>query len=393
MRLIFAHDHIFFNYKGILYSNGGLKKEMIERYTSVFEEVTILSRQQKISELNNKLSLASCQNVSFVEIPNFKNLKTYYKILDAKKTISKEIKKCDFVIARLPSSIGSLAIQYAKKYNKPYAVEVVGCAWDAYWNHGSIIGKVLAPYVYFKTRGLVNNSKFALYVTNNFLQRRYPTKGKSISCSNVEIPKTSDAILDKRLQKINNIKSMDILKIGMIGSLTSKYKGFDIAIEAIRLLTANFHKVELHILGAGDCTNWKRYAESLGVLDQVFFHGSLPSGEPVFQWIDNLDIYIQPSRTEGLPRALIEAMSRACPAIGSRVGGISDLLEEKCMHKNEDSKDLANKINNLLVNKEEMLNQAKRNYIISKNYVKEILDYRRTKFLKEFRQSARVHKN
>ena len=57
------------------------------------------------------------------------------------------------------------------------------------------------------------------------------------------------------------------------------------------------------------------------------FAGSLPRAE-VFRRIDACDLFVMPSRTEGLPRALVEAMARAAPAIGSRVGGIADLLED-----------------------------------------------------------------
>lgn len=39
-----------------------------------------------------------------------------------------------------------------------------------------------------------------------------------------------------------------------------------------------------------------------------------------------MDIYVQPSRQEGLPRAMIEAMSRGLPCIGAATGGIPELI-------------------------------------------------------------------
>ena len=47
--------------------------------------------------------------------------------------------------------------------------------------------------------------------------------------------------------------------------------------------------------------------------------------------LDTCDIYVQPSLQEGLPRALIEAMSRGCPCIGARTAGIPELLPEECL--------------------------------------------------------------
>ena len=55
-------------------------------------------------------------------------------------------------------------------------------------------------------------------------------------------------------------------------------------------------------------------------------------------------VYIQPSRIEGLPRALIEAMSRGCACVGSSVGGIPELLNNQYIHEVNDYNSLAVKI-------------------------------------------------
>jgi glycosyltransferase involved in cell wall biosynthesis len=39
------------------------------------------------------------------------------------------------------------------------------------------------------------------------------------------------------------------------------------------------------------------------------------------------DLFVMPSRNEGLPMALLEAMFAECPVVGTRVGGMPDLLE------------------------------------------------------------------
>ena len=62
------------------------------------------------------------------------------------------------------------------------------------------------------------------------------------------------------------------------------------------------------------------------------FNGVLPSGQPVLNWLDDIDIYVQPSFQEGLPRALVEAMSGGRPAFASTTGGIPELLPADCLH-------------------------------------------------------------
>ncbi len=61
-----------------------------------------------------------------------------------------------------------------------------------------------------------------------------------------------------------------------------------------------------------------------------------------------MDLYLQFSKIEGLPRALIEAIARGCPAISSNVGGINELLSMETLVNSGDSLALSNKISRLL---------------------------------------------
>ena len=104
-------------------------------------------------------------------------------------------------------------------------------------------------------------------------------------------------------------------------------------------------------MGNGDSSYLKGLAAKFGVEDRVVFCGGLPH-EKVFSWLDSIDIYIQPSQTEGLPRALIEAESRGLPCLGSRIGGIPELLQESAIFdiKKRPAQNIANIIAKLSKN-------------------------------------------
>ncbi|MEK1831888.1 hypothetical protein AAAC51_32355 [Priestia megaterium] len=210
MKLLFAHDHTFYKYKDNFYSTGGLSKAVLERYTKIFDEVIVVSRHKRIDDFDDKLTLASTERVRFVEIPNFKSIKSQFRIIKAKKIISQEIKECDSLIARLPSSIGSLATSLAEKSGKPYMIEMVACPWDAYWNH-SLKGKVVAPYVYLTTKQRVKAASSVMYVTREFLQKRYPNSKMTIGCSDVALPQLDASILERRLEKLIEYLKMILL--------------------------------------------------------------------------------------------------------------------------------------------------------------------------------------
>ena len=129
--------------------------------------------------------------------------------------------------------------------------------------------------------------------------------------------------------------------------------------------------------------------KKLGVEDNVKFLGFLNRNE-VSLYLKRIDIYIQPSKQEGLPRALVEAMSYACPALGSKVAGIPELLDEKCLFKKGNVSAICNLL--LSFSKEKMKSYAKRNFEMSKLYTLSILESRRDSFIKEFLDYVHLQK-
>lgn len=387
MRILFVHDHPFKRSGVQYYSSGGLPASIWPRYTSVFEHVTVVGRDDGLlTEKDKGYTSSNAENVTFNLLPSLTNLKSLLlgnkKVEQAAKAL---VGNHDGVIARLPSRLGHLFAKEAIKQNKPYAIEVVGCPWDALWNYGGLKGKLFAPYAALELKRLARVSRFALYVTEHFLQSRYPAHKEAVTtfCSNVEIPSVDNAVLTGRLDKISNSTVGEPITFGLIANYSSKYKGIDVAIKALK--TANLPNWQFKVLGSGDASHYKKLAQDLGVEDKVHFVGSLPSGSPVFDWVDSVDIYLQPSLTEGLPRALMEAMSRGAPALASKVGGIPELLEESELIQAGDYKELANKIKILIKDKDLQKKLAKQGFEKSKSYNKELLDMRRTNFWYEFK--------
>lgn len=378
MKVAFFHDAILKkNIKGEYYTSGGLTKEFLSKYLKYFDELVVVTRAEYVTN-TEKFSKSSGDKISFNSIEVINPIKILLN-KEIKRKIEEEVEKADFIIVRLPSFIGNIAASYAKKIKKNYLVELVACPWDALSNYGNIQGKIMAPIMFQLTKYFVKNAPYVIYVSNNFLQKRYPSKGKTIGCSDVNISEIKEEILNKRLNKIENSSGKNY-KLGLIGSLKVNYKGHITAIKAIARLKNP--KIELHFLGAGDTTHWKKIAQKYKVEKQVFFDGTLPGGEPVYNWMDEMDIYLIPSLQEGLPRALVEAMSRACPAIGTKTGGIPELLEDEFIINRKDYKKLAEKIKIFLNNSKIMKDSAIKNFKRSTEFEKELLEEKKDIFYK-----------
>ena len=78
-------------------------------------------------------------------------------------------------------------------------------------------------------------------------------------------------------------------------------------------------------------------------------------------------------------------MSRGCPAIGSDVGGIPELLDDKVIFPSEDTDALAVIIESSFSDKEYLRSQAKRNFKRVMRYQAVHLDQKRQKFLMSFK--------
>ena len=304
-----------------------------ERYLKFYDNMIISTRYKEISEEKGNYSGYKVTNGEKVKVIPIKN---YNKIPDSilkRKKIKKEIEDvlnmCDMAIIRMPSVIGNIACDICRKKNIKYKIEMVACPWGGYSNHKNKYGKVIAPIMFLRTRYNLKKAKEVLYVTEKFLQRRYPTKGKETSCSDVVLGKIDKEVLEIRKAKIDKKDENSIIKLFTIGSLDLKYKGQEYVIKALgKLKKEGINNFKYYLIGNGSYEYLKKIAIKNNVKDEVIFLGTIQHKE-IFEKIDEMDIYIQSSLIEGLPRAILEAMSRACPAIGTNAGGMQELINEK----------------------------------------------------------------
>ena len=112
-------------------------------------------------------------------------------------------------------------------------------------------------------------------------------------------------------------------------------------------------KFVIQILGAGpEEAKLKRLARDIGVTSSVEFVGHVaPDDLP--KYYADADVFVRPSRSEGLGSAFLDAMAAGLPVVGTPVGGIPDFLKEGetgLFCRSEDPADLAQKLAGLMQN-------------------------------------------
>lgn len=376
---------------GKLYFNGNYTPVVWQRFFDIADEVVVLCK------IDNKVYTAEEAEKKFKKIPdtnfnvvfihdlysgvhNFFNMKIRK---ENERILEKEIAKCDGIdIKNLGFVTVDFFLRTVKKYNKRFLYECIGDAWDAMWNHG-IKGKILAPKTFYDQKKIANNADMVLYVTDKFLQKRYPTNSPQIGISDVDIPTDYNDIIKARINRIKNNNGKKII-LGTTAGIDVPYKGQKYVIKAISILKKQgYNDFEYQMVGKGNPQILQQLAKQEHVENSVKFLGP-KSHDGVLDWLSSIDIYIQPSLQEGLPRALVEAMSMGLPAIGARTGGIPELLKEDCIFEKRKYKQLAN-ILKRYNNKDRMIFEAKRNIKFSNTkFCKDESDARRTNFYKQF---------
>jgi len=106
-------------------------------------------------------------------------------------------------------------------------------------------------------------------------------------------------------------------------------KGISLLIEAIARLVDDVPTIRFTLIGDGpDRSRLEALARDLGVAERIRFAGSVGQDD-ILPYYAQADAFVLPSFAEGVPVVLMEAMAMGVPAIGTAVGGTSELIEHE----------------------------------------------------------------
>lgn len=125
---------------------------------------------------------------------------------------------------------------------------------------------------------------------------------------------------------VNHLEIKERYKIVNVASLVMECKQQHLAIDIFMMIADRFPKWDLHFWGRGsDHDLLKEKVEAFGLTDRIFFNGFT---ENPLSELKKSDIFIFPSKFEGFPLALTEAMSVGLPCIGfESCSGVNELIK------------------------------------------------------------------
>ena len=107
-------------------------------------------------------------------------------------------------------------------------------------------------------------------------------------------------------------------------------KGTEILIQALALIHGKYPNAALDVVGHGSAVPaLKRLANEVGVGHQVVFHGKVNHDE-VLRLLQNAHVFCFPSKSEGFPKVVLEALACGLPVVATPVSVLPQLLGNGC---------------------------------------------------------------
>lgn len=393
-------DHWFIKYGQRVGSSHNYSYDYLRRrYLSEFDELTIIGRVRH--ESAGTTTPFSCSHhrmgpgVRLLAVPGWGSLRSFAQ---TRAVVWRGIARADregaTILFVAPGVLASMAA-LGPIQRRCYGVELVGDAQEAFETsaeRGSGSTRVMGYALGGLTRRLVKNATAVAYVSKSALATRYPPNPTAYVTEYSSIHLDQAAFTRPR----NHLKPFgDPVRLLFVGSLERSYKGLDTLLAAMSILMNEsdyglYPRYLLTIAGGGRLlSRYRQEAEDLSLTGVVRFVGRVQAGEPIRHLMRTSDLLVVPSRTEGLPRVILEADALALPVIATAVGGVPELLPKEYLVPPDAPNQLADLISEVTRDG----GRAIRGFAAGRpscamSYRADVLQKRRDKFYAQLREQA-----
>jgi glycosyltransferase involved in cell wall biosynthesis len=148
-------------------------------------------------------------------------------------------------------------------------------------------------------------------------------KDLNLTISNAVVVRNPVNLKDKTILPFPENKP---IQMAMVGNLVTVHKGQDITLNVLKNKIWETRSWHLNIYGSGPDENYlKKLCDENHLAGRASFHGQVNDIRALWQ---KNHILLMPSRMEGVPLAMVEAMLCGRPCVITNVGGISEWIEE-----------------------------------------------------------------
>ncbi|MFS0821474.1 glycosyltransferase family 4 protein [Bacillus sp. 1P02SD] len=395
--LVTTHAQMFRTPDGAVWTNSVYGYDFFSRYLNVFEEVRLVTRIKDISfnEVGSRIRVDG-HGLEFFSMPFYHGPWEYaYKLRKIYSSISKAIDGCDCAILRIPDQMSFQLFPKIQKLGLPCAVEVVAHPWELY--SPGTMKTILRPFLRFlwdiMQKKVCKKADGVSYVTKEYIQQRYPANidpNKSDRFVTYYTSANLDNCFFHRPREAHSLKKGGVLNITHVSGINNSAKGHFELLQALLLIKKQGKLFKVIFVGGGTMLNYyKDLCEQLGLSEEVSFLGNVSNPRVIASILKESDLFVFPTLTEGLPRVVLEAMSSGLPCIASNVGGIPELLSERCLIAPNDIEGLVRKLLEIFDDKHFLAEESIKNFTrVKQEYRPEIVQEKRRAFYSKLKDKV-----
>jgi len=290
------------------------------------------------------------QNQPFVWIQRIKTISRFDRIWrrsrqfyrQVESDLAQSIGEFNIIIGQMGCPGGYTAVRLARKFEKKSIVGLRGSDVNAY-----LTRPVLKRFM----RRTLNQADQLVTVSAamkaELIRRGYPESKISVVYNGVDEALFHPLDLAESRKQLNLPQEKKILLF--VGSLTITSKGIDLLLDAVQEITES--NLMVYLIGTGE---EKPQIEALihqkQLSDKIILHEPVPHAK-LNDWFNAADLLVLPSRREGVPNVILEAMATGTPVVASNVGGIPEIIIPEItglLHRSGSVNDLKDKITDAL---------------------------------------------
>lgn len=367
-----------------------------DRYLSVFDRLIVCARMRQAESDDDLVAMlhSSRPEVEFVAMPDFVGASgpvRHYRAI--RRAVKECLRRADAAICRLPSPISLVACPVFERSGVPWAGEMMMNPRTAYSRES--MDHLLQPIIQLaavrSTKKACLAANGVSYVTERVLQEEYPCRAitdphaKDYFTSSYSTISLSDDMFSMANWG-NECPSKVVL--AHTGKMSDYRKGHVVFIKTVALLRKRGVNAFGILIGDGPKrAEFESLAKSLGVQDFCEFSGWASGFEEVQKRLQRAHFFLLPTLSEGLPRAIIEAMASGLICLGNNVDGIPELLAQECLSGDNSPKSYAYLVCSLLADWPHALEVREKQFARSRDYESSHLMKRRKIFYYSLRKN------
>lgn len=385
--LLVALEHHFLRCPNSVYTDLAFAYDYWREYLEVFDKVVVVARVKKSGQKPDGMLRADGERVRFFDIADYHGGRSFVR--NAPKVLQQALnatKQADHYLLRA-GNIGAMVWFWLMLRRKSYAMECMGQVKEALVTERpkTLMYTLISNIGHSVCKAQVRFACCVSY-TSNFLRRTYPhSKGREFVFSGVRL--SDDIITSARPEVFFKQRPFKFVSVGRV----ELQKGHIWLVEAAAELAkqVNLPEWTLDIVGPGSQVSILRErVRELGLDKVIRVVGGLRWGPDLFAYLDNSHLFVLPSLTEGMPRALIEGMARGITAIGSNTGGVPELLSTDDLVETGDVTGLADKMAKCMTDPVRLARMSERNFKRAQGFRIELTKAKKLAFWKYIRENV-----